>query len=107
MRGLLSAHLTLRCVTSYLRILRALDWAKWHFQGVPLAAVNTNRNLGRKDEWSLLLKGSGGVSGGDVYAGEIRFIVEHRRASPHFLARRLSAIVVTCSHLPEEFYSLR
>ena len=54
------------CSTSYLRILRALDRAKWHChicQVIPLAVVNTNRNLGRKDEMSLLLKGSGGVSG--------------------------------------------
>ena len=45
--------------TSYLRILRALDRAKWHChicQVIPLAVVNTNRNLGRKDEMSLLLK---------------------------------------------------
>ena len=54
------------CNTSYLRILRALDRAKWHCricQVIPLAVVNTNRNLGRKDDMSLLLKGSGGVSG--------------------------------------------
>ena len=54
------------CSTSYLRILRALDRAKWHChicQVIPLAVVNTNRNLGRKDKILLLLKGSGGVSG--------------------------------------------
>ena len=51
------------CNTSYLRILRALDRAKWHCQVIPFAVVNTNRKLGRKDEMSLLLKGSGGVSG--------------------------------------------
>ena len=56
---------------------------------------------------SFLLKGTGGVAGHvQVYAGEMRFIVECRRAS-HLPSHSLTAVVVACCYPSEELDSLR